>query len=407
VKRRAFLCAALASAACGARGAAASRGHSGDFDSLWRAIDSGYAYFDGGSRARWRRAREHWRPMAARAASTTQLAAVLERALAELRDDHVMLAAPGGSAARRIPYELDIWPRWRDGSALIEAVRTFGDADVAGLHAGQVVTRVQGAPVESALRELLGAGAASVADIEWALRRVLAGPRTGTQRIAVREGARTAVLDIERTPPAASTALPILGRRMGEERDLGYVRVRIGAADGDLAAHFDGALGHMSGTRALIVDLRESVGPGARGTTRSILSRFATKPAAWQIRQAPGQPRATDIVQPDGRAYTAPVLVLVDRWTAGEGEALATGLAAVASARVVGTPMAGLRGELHEHTLPASAIVVRYPGERSFVATTGAPRESFRPALAVDLAAPSGGPGDPILYQALKLLERR
>jgi len=25
----------------------------------------------------------------------------------------------------------------------------------------------------------------------------------------------------------------------------------------------------------------------------------------------------------------------------------------------------------------------------------------------VDLAAPSGGPGDPILYQALKRLERR
>jgi hypothetical protein len=35
----------------------------------------------------------------------------------------------------------------------------------------------------------------------------------------------------------------------------------------------------------------------------------------------------------------------------------------------------------------------------------GTPREALRPSVEVDLAAPSGGPGDPILYQALKLLE--
>ena len=35
----------------------------------------------------------------------------------------------------------------------------------------------------------------------------------------------------------------------------------------------------------------------------------------------------------------------------------------------------------------------------------GTPRESLQPDIAVDLAAPKGGPGDPILYQALKLLE--
>ena len=37
----------------------------------------------------------------------------------------------------------------------------------------------------------------------------------------------------------------------------------------------------------------------------------------------------------------------------------------------------------------------------------GTPRESLRPAIEIDLAAPVGGPGDPILYQALKLFERK
>ena len=68
--------------------------------------------------------------------------------------------------------------------------------------------------------------------------------------------------------------------------------------------------------------------------------------------------------------------------------------------------MAGLRGILQEVRLPNSAIAVRFPAERALHAD-GTPRESIRPAISVDLAAPQGGPGDPILYQALKLLERK
>jgi len=102
--------------------------------------------------------------------------------------------------------------------------------------------------------------------------------------------------------------------------------------------------------------------------------------------------------------YNGPVAVLVDRWTAGEGESLAVGLAAVTRATLVGTPMAGLRGDLREVRLPDSGLVAHFPGTR-VAQLDGSPREAARPGVAVDLAAPSGGPGDPILYQGLKLLE--
>lgn len=98
-------------------------------------------------------------------------------------------------------------------------------------------------------------------------------------------------------------------------------------------------------------------------------------------------------------------MVLVDRWTAGEGEALAAGLQAVARARLVGTRTAGLRGELREVRLPHSGIVARFPAEKA-LSPDGRPRETLTPEVLVDLAAPRGGPGDPILYQALKLLEK-
>jgi carboxyl-terminal processing protease len=402
VKRRAFVAAALATAAWGAR-AAKPRTPSSDFDTLWESIDAGYAYFDAASRARWRAARERLRVPGARSATPTALAGVIETALAELRDDHVTLA---GAAARgrRIPYELDIWPRWNAGAATIEAVRTFGDADVAGLHAGQSITRIQDVPIERAVHEKLGGKSPSVADIEWALRRLVAGPRNGMQMLEVRDAGNTSRVEVERAAARPPATPPLTERRIGERRDLAYIRVRLGAGERVLPL-FEGALVRLARTRALILDLRECAGPGERATTLAILSRFTRAPSPWQLRGAPGKPNVADVVQPSGNAYAAPVVVLVDRWTAGEGEALAAGLAAVAKARIVGTPMAGLRGELREVTLPASGLVVRYPAERTFT-VDGQPREAMPPSVPVDLAAPSGGPGDPILYQALKLFDR-
>ena len=374
-----------------------------DFDALWRAVDEGYAYFDA-RRGAWRQARATWRPRAARATSRADFVAALQAAVDELRDDHVTLSERAGQA-RRVPFETDIRPRWIDGAAVIEAVRTFGDADVAGLRAGLVVTRVRDVPVERAVRERLGAASAGVAARDWALRQILAGPRQGTQRIEVRDAGRTGVREIERTDAPHAEGVAVIGRRMGEERDIGYIRVRIGAHDPRLVERFDAALNYLKDTRALILDLRENAGPGARAATLAILGRFAAAPSPWQVREPRGKAREIDIVAPRLPTYAAPVVILVDHWTAGEGEALAAGMHAVAGAKLIGTAMAGLRGEVRETTLAHSGIVLRFPAQRTFQ-VNGEPREALRPAIPVDLAAPSGGPGDPILYQALKALAR-
>lgn len=387
-----------------AAGAALSpRQQAEDFEAMWRAIDSGYAYFDTG-RGRWKEARARWKPRAERAATRGDFIAALEGALAELRDDHASLSEASPAAPRRIPFETDIWARWRDGAAIIEAVRPFGDADVAGLHPGQVVTRVDGVPVERMVRDRLGAASATAGARDWALVHALAGPRTGVMRLEVREGGRAATLEIERGAPFPAGAAPVIGRRMGDEREIGYLRVRVGARDERLVERFDGALHHLLGTRALILDLRESPGPGSREVTRALLSRFVESEKPWQLREPRNARRIADTIAPRGEIYRAPLVVLVDRWTAGEAEALAAGLAAAVGARLVGTPTAGLRGELMEVKLPHSGIAVSFPAERTFL-PSGEPRERLHPAVPVDLAAPSGGPGDPVLYQALKLLE--
>ena len=381
-----------------------ARAQAEDFDAMWRAIDEGYAYFDG-SRAAWKRARDAWRPKAAAAKTRADFILALEGALAHLRDDHVRLSEQAPKSARTVPAETDIWAAWRDGAAIVTAVRAFSEADVAGLHPGHVVTHVEGIPVERLVRERLRTLRASGAEaMDWALRHLLAGPRHGAMRLTVQGARGPATIEVERSPPSLPSGPPLIARRMGDERDVGYIRIKNVLGHPQLVQQFDGALNYLKDTRALILDLRETPDGGIRATTEALLSRFVEKSAPWQTREGPARSRIVDSVAGTPTPYRGVLIVLVDRWTAGEGEALAAGLAAIARATLVGTPMAGLRGELREVKLRHSGITVRFPAQRA-LHVNGTPREALRPSVEVDLAAPSGGPGDPILYQALKIAE--
>lgn len=411
--RRRFLRHALAAIVAGsplarAAPASASARNTDDFDALWKAIDEGYAYLDRGHD--WRGAKARWRPRSAAARSHEELLAALEGAIAELNDENLTLDAHGPHSPRPVPTATDLWAEWAGELAVVSAVRAGSVADVAGAVPGMRVTAIQGTPVDKAVRGLLrGSRQADPRARDWALRRLLAGPWSGMLTIDAVSAGRTRRLEIERqdVPPAGTP--PLITRRIGENRNLGYLRVKNNLGDAALVQHFDAALQHLRDTRGLILDLRETHSGGSSAVARALLGRFVTTESPWIVRlprgasQPPGA--AAERVRPRGPfPYTALTVVLVDRWTAGEGESLAIGLEAAANATLMGTAMAGLRGEARELRLPASGITLRYPALRVFH-TNGTPREAVRPAMPVDIVAPSGGPGDPILYQALKFLE--
>lgn len=403
--RRRRLLAALAGSALAGPAAFAAKTpaptYAGDLDEAFRELTRRDPY-GAESLAALKAAREQWRPKAARAKSPEDLLPALQALVDATRDEHVSLEPRGPHPQRRVPFESDIWATWKDGAAYVEAVRVSGEADLAGLHPGHVVRAIQGVDVERAVARLAGADRRPVAR-DWALRRLLAGPWAGLFRVEVtdREGRKR--LEIERRAPAPANTPPMAGKRIGEKRDLGYVRVRNALDDAALVADVDAAFAAVRDTRALILDLRDLNGPGSHEVIRALLGRFVAREMPWQVREDARGKKTTDVVAPRGPRLAMPVVALVDRWTAGEGEAFAAGLVAVANAKLIGTPMAGLRGELAEIRLPASGAVLRFPAHKALL-PDGTPREKLAPSIAVDLAAPSGGPGDPILYQALKAL---
>lgn len=406
--RRRFLRDALAVLATGPGLAQAARAPSpfaADFDALWQAIERDYAYLERGHD--WRGAAGRWRPRAAAARTREELLVALEGAVAELNDEHVTLDAHLPGSARPVPMASDLWAEWVGRDATIAAVRAGSIADVAGAVPGMRVVAIQGVAVDQAVRKLLRRGRqADPRARDWALRRLLAGPWSGALAVEVEFGGRKSRLAIEREDHSPADTPPLVVRRVGEDRALGYLRLKDNLREAGLVQHFDAALQHLRAARGLILDLRETQSGGSPEVARALLGRFVTAESPWVVRAARDAPQApAERVLPRGPfAFAGRTAVLVDRWTAGEGESLAVGLESAARATLIGTPMAGLHGQARELRLPASGIVLRYPAVRVLRAD-GTPREATRPAIAVDIVAPSGGPGDPILYQALKFFE--
>ena len=364
-----------------------------------------YPYFDAVSERRFRERYAAMAPRIAAAGDPAEFLPLLEELLAALQDDNVVVVERGPRSLRRVPSESDIWAGWSEGYARVDAVRIGSEADSAGLVPGQHIVRVQGVSIPTAVQRWLGRRG-DIAARNWAVRHIVAGPWSGPYAIDVAHGDGTRRIEMRRGPPGEDKAAAMAWRRVGERRDLAYLRLRDGLGDPRLVEEVDVLLARLAGVRAILLDLRDLNDPGDPAVTRALLARFVGTRMAWQVRERKlerATSRETDYVVPEGVRAPAPVVALVDRWTAGEGEAFAAGLY-VWGAKLVGTRMAGLRGIAGESRLPASGLTVRFPVEHALL-PDGRPRESIRPQVLVDPAEPSAGPGDPILYQALKVAE--
>jgi C-terminal processing protease CtpA/Prc len=399
--RRRYLLASLAGAATfpWPVDAANAAPFAADYRQLVMAVNSRYAYFENDIARSWLQARSLANRRAVSTRSRREFAAIVEEVLAGLRDDHVTLDTR--RPVRRVPAETDLWAGFEDGAARIDAVRIGSEADSVGVVPGQRVTRVQGIPIAAAVDAML-LDRPFPAARDWALRHLLAGPWSGPFTLEVEDARGRRQLELQCRAPVPAPVLPLQWRRIGERRDLAYLRFPA-ALEAAFLAQLDALLARLGDARAILLDLRDVNGDSDHGIVRRILGRFVARETPWQVRVArndKGGARTVETLAPEGVRTGKPVHALVDRWTAGEGEALAAGLAA-GGAQLVGTAMAGLRGALGGFRLPASDIVVRLPVERVLLAE-GLPREALRPHVIVDLAAPSAGPGDPILYEALK-----
>ena len=398
----------------GAQARLSAREVNEDFKALWSDVNTNYAYLDR-QQTRWQDVPALYRSDLKRVRTRRELVTVIEAIIDELHDPHAQLTVNTATSPRLVPSGTDLWAAWNSGKAIVTEVRAGSDADRAEIQAGAEVVAINGVAVSEAVKHRLGraVGPKPEAAPDWALRAVLAGWHGIPRDLdLLQNGTRIHV-----SLPAADQFSRVDGDRMRSatlDDSIGFIRINDALGDNALIGDFDAALARLRGTRALILDLRDTPGGGNSTVARAILGRFIDQEMPYQKHLLPSEERETgirrswvELVSPRGPfTYTRPVVILVDHWTGSMGEGIAIGFDGMKGATVVGTEMAGLLGATEHMILPHSGIGMNLPTEKLFH-VNGTPREQFRPPVYVDVVADRSATKDKILEEGLRVARQR
>ncbi|HEX3228514.1 MAG TPA: S41 family peptidase [Pyrinomonadaceae bacterium] len=381
-----------------------------DFDFMWSSLRDNYVYFDK-KETDWNRVRELYRPMLADVKSRSDFVTLLERVLDELYDNHLSLNTNLNSSPRLVPTGLDVWAEWRDGRAVITQLRKGFSAEQVGLRIGMEIVSINGLPVEAAVARRLPKSLKTISPEarDWALRAVLAGTHDQPRIIVAKNRkrlSRSYRLDLStQTTVDNYNYTPKVEWQMLSHQ-IGYIKIN-DLISSEIVSQFDVALNQLRKSRGLILDIRDIPRGGNTDVAEPIMARLVDRRLGYQQVAPSRQAKYIKEISPRGDwRYTAPLVVLVNHWTASMGEGIAIGLDGMKRATIVGTRMAGLNGGVFNLELPETKIGVTYPGER-LNHINGIPRENFTPPVLVDLMdSRLGRSSDPIFAAGYRTVLR-
>lgn len=383
IARRGVLGAALACVAAPAwtRGPESDISFAQDFDEMWRTLAERYCFF-GEKATDWAKVRGIYRAQAVTASSRDDFAHVLKRALAELYDPHTTLRNGPDGIARVPPFDLMV--ARAPGGIRVTAVQADSAAADAGLAIGDLLTAIDGVPVENAIRDaaLRCLKRPDPAADAFVIGSVAAGRRAMPRRFAVLSG-NASVREVALPLKQRGNLPDVTHRRLAD--GIGLIAIRSFGDDAVVAA-FDAALMAFRDAPALLIDVRGN-GGGDTAVARPIMGRFVTAraPYAYMRRRAGaglGQ-RWTETVEPRGPfTWTKPVIVLCDHWSASMAEGFPMGMRGLGQATIVGTPMMGLGAAVFPLRLDRSGIDLQYSAEPVYD-VQDRPRWTMRPDILV------------------------
>lgn len=370
-----------------------------DIEILCTTVPNRYVYFE--QRAKyWPQACEDAKILGRSASTHAQGLAVFERLVDQLYDPHVGLGSNNTRSPRLIPSGTDVWAEWKNGRAIITALRSGSAAAGSGLMIGdEIVFFNQRTIVEAAARRIhIGTNEAASAQRNWALNAALAGYRHEERNLAIQRGkARSEVKLPGHVSP--QPAGPVSHKLILP--NIGYIRFNNSLGNADTVAAFDAAVADLGAATAWIIDLRDTPSGGNTDVAEPILGRFFSEDTAYQKIEPANKPTYLRTAHARAPLIMGPVAILAGRWTGSMGEGVVIGFDGSARARVFGSAMAGLAGGTEPINLPNTKLRIWIP-TYNLSHLDGTPRHHWRPQS--DVIADNGDSTDLALAAALNYL---
>jgi C-terminal processing protease CtpA/Prc len=183
---------------------------------------------------------------------------------------------------------------------------------------------------------------------------------------------------------------------------IGYIRINNTLGNKELVDEIDRVMKDLYFTKALILDLRNTVDGGDTETALPIMGLFVSSKEPYQLYEnQKGQYHG--YVKPRTPIYTKPLYILVNRWTGSMGEGMAIGFDGIGRATIIGTEMERLAGGMksipfkyHDYSFSVSIEKTLH--------LNGSPREEFVPD---EYVQQNQLERDEVLDYALELINER
>jgi len=382
-----------------------------DFNFFWMSIDQEYCYFNK-KQCDWTKVKEMYAPIVDTIKSRDQFVSILEKAFYEIYDHHASLNTNTDHSQRLVPSSTDIWAEFGD-KAIITEVKKNSGAAAAGITARMEVVAVNGIAVRDAIKPFLGK-TLKLRDAEadsYALRLLLAGNHTDARKLTLKINGKIQDYFPDKSGLLLNNIHYPSKLDYSIKDNIGYIKINNCLYDNALIGEFDNAMAQMKGTKALILDLRETPSGGNTNVARAILGWFTDKEKFYQKHEYYGDEKETgikrsweEIVSPrTGKYYDKPLAVLADHWTGSISEGIVIGFDALKRPHtaIVGTTMARLMGAVYSYEMPNTKIRFSFPAERLYH-IDGKPREQYIPGIFVDLQNEKPANGDIFVTKALQ-----
>ena len=301
----------------------------------------------------WEAVRLRYLPQLERVESDAGFYSLLGRMVGELRDSHTRVynARDYRNRIESVMSTVGLRVAEVDGEVAVVQVMPDTSAAAAGMRPGMVVTAINGESARERLRRL---ESEALKDVSPERRQ-----RTTYSRMIAGGADGMLVLDVlgDRGRPAqryelrrAEHETPAVVSSRVLEGNIGLIAFN--RFRPDTAADFARALSRVADTDGLILDLRGNPG-GHIGAMMSIAQNFfpdtrhVLTRRTRMVAAADGEPYSQPRISPEvrinanGRAYTRPLAILIDGYSASSSELLATMLREQRGAYVVGRPSCG------------------------------------------------------------------
>ena len=329
------------------------------YEAIWQTVneqhyDSTFGGLD------WTAIHDKYYDLVKHANDETGFLEIANRMLGELGLSHysVFRAEPDGPSTGTVGLET----RLLDGKAVITTIREGYPAAKAGLREGYIVEAIDDVPVEKILSNSKKKALSHVnewrrqSDLDRAIRNRLRGaPGTSVSLTFLDEYdslRRTTLLRKERPGKTIlDKSLPPFFVEFQAKRiadSIGYISFSTFLSPVD--ERFEQAIDGMLDMRGIVLDIRGNPG-GMHEVGEAIAAKLLQKPTLFSVFKYRDRKEEV-VVQPNGRTYAGPVVVLIDGQNASASERFAACLQSIGRGVVIGERSRGAVGPSDGEVLP-------------------------------------------------------